>query len=237
MFCLWCDQHFHESVSWRGLFGIKEQEMLCEKCRQSLTIISGEICRLCGRMIELTLSEYIDGDVCVDCVRWEEDANWGNHQFKNRSLYIYDEPMKEFIARFKFRGDALLIEAIKVGWKLLWKELYTEELIVPIPLSKERSYERGFNQSLLLAQLLTSEVHDVLTRPYHLEKQSKKTRSERVHSMSNIFQLKEGHDVIGKKIVLIDDIYTTGTTVRNAAKTLYEQGAARVTSLTLARGI
>lgn len=237
MYCLWCDQHVYTSVSWQGIFGMKEQETLCEKCRQSLTVISGEICRVCGRMLERTPLDYVEGDVCVDCLRWEEDEEWKDLTFENRSLYIYDNSMKEFISRFKFRGDAKLIEAIKVEWQLLWKKRHSDEFIVPIPLSTERAYERGFNQSLLLAQLLTDNVHDLLTRPFHLEKQSKKTRSERVHSLRHIFQLKQGVDVTDKRIVIIDDIYTTGTTVRNAAMTLYEHGASRVTSLTLARGI
>lgn len=237
MYCLWCEQFFRESLSWSTIFGMKEQEMLCEKCRQSLTIISGEICRVCGRMLELTLLEYVEGDICVDCIRWEIEEEWRQYFFENRSLFVYNDPMKQFIAKFKFRGDVSLIESIKVNWQALWRKLYRDQLVVPIPLSNERLYERGFNQSFILAQLLTNDVSELLIRPYHLEKQSKKTRKERVHSMKNVFELKTGTRVDGKEIILIDDIYTTGTTVRNAARTLYEHGAARVTSYTLARTV
>lgn len=234
--CLWCEQLFRETVSWSTIFGMKEQEMLCEKCRHSLTIISGEICRVCGRMLELTLPEYVEGGHCVDCIRWEKRDEWDGYFFENRSLFVYNEPMKQFIAKFKFRGDVVLVESVKVKWRALWRKQFKDQLIVPIPLSEERLYERGFNQSLILAHLLTDDVKDLLTRPHHLEKQSKKSRIERVRSIKNVFDIK-AEKVTGKEIMLIDDVYTTGTTVRNAARLLYEHGATRVSSLTLARAI
>lgn len=235
MHCVWCDTYF-AAMSWTTLFGLREAELLCEKCRQSLTIISGEICRVCGRMLEMTQAEYVDGNICVDCVRWQQDQNW-KWPFQNRSLYVYDEPMRQFISRYKFRGDAKLIEAIRVDWKRLWeREKLPQTLLVPIPLSDARMYERGFNQSLLLAELFEAELSDILTRPYHYEKQSQKSRKERL-STETVFELKQGIDINGSTIIIIDDIYTTGMTVRQAARTLYEHGAHRVDSLTLARGL
>ncbi len=235
MHCVWCDSYF-VSISWTTLFGLREDDTLCEKCRQSLTIISGEICRVCGRMLEMAQAEYVDGNICVDCMRWQEDLNW-KLPFQNRSLYVYDEPMKQFISRYKFRGDAMLIEAIRADWKRLWeRQKLPQALIVPVPLSDARMYERGFNQSRVLAELLEVELSDILTRPYDYEKQSKKSRKERL-STGTVFELKKGIDIKKATAIIIDDIYTTGMTVRQAAKTLYEHGAHHVSSLTLARGL
>lgn len=237
MYCLWCGQLFQKQISWTIIFGIKEQELICEKCRQTLLTISGEICRICGRMLDLTPARYVDGDFCIDCIRWQEEDPINRDRFINRSLYVYNEGMQEFMNRFKFRGDAYLIQALKMEWKQFVQMYYRQQLIVPIPLSNERLYERGFNQSKILAQLVTNRVSDVLIRPHHLKKQSKKTRKERMRSLDNTFAIKIGSSVHGKDVILIDDIYTTGTTVRSAAKTLYKHGAAHVMSLTFARAV
>lgn len=235
MDCLWCGQFFQPSFRWNTIFGIQEQPAICEKCRNSLIIISGEICRVCGRMLEMTDPAYVNNEICVDCLRWEEISIWKDSIFLNRSLYAYNEAMKDFFTLFKFRGDVAAAEGIREEWQMFWRQQDKHDLIVPIPLSEERLYERGFNQSLILAEMLSSDVADVLLRPFHLEKQSKKTRKERLHSKQNVFTIKKGVDVQGKTILLIDDIYTTGTTVRNAAMLLYEHGAHRVQSLTVAR--
>lgn len=232
-YCLWCDTPFYQALTWNSVFGLTEPDKLCEECRQSLTIISGEICRVCGRMLEKTPKGFVDGDTCLDCIRWE--MIWPDKNFKNRSLYVYDDKMKEWMTRFKFRGDVVLSEAITSEWKKLWLKECQNDIIVPIPLSGKRLYERGFNQSLVLAQLLDGEIKDILTRQ-NSEKQSKKSRSERLQTNADFFQLKVGINLSGAKIVLIDDIYTTGTTVRNAAQTLFDHGARSVSSLTLARG-
>ncbi|WP_367379308.1 ComF family protein [Rossellomorea aquimaris] len=107
------------------------------------------------------------------------------------------------------------------------------DLVTPIPLSNERLYERGFNQSTALLEEAEVRPSCLLTR-IHSEKQSKKTRRERLQQ-EQVFQLGVG-DVKGKRVLLFDDIYTTGTTLRQAAKLLKEAGAREVSSLTLARG-
>lgn len=237
MHCLWCDRPFQPEITWRKICGVQEFETLCHYCRRSFMYISGEICRICGRMLELTPAKYVKEDLCLDCIRWEqeEEQNW-NH-FINRSLFVYNEGMQRFMNQFKFRGDAKLVEAIKTEWKQFFQTYYHNQLVVPIPLSKERLYERGFNQSVLLAQAVSEEVHDILLRPFHMEKQSKKTREERLKMSKHWFALKKGCKVQDKEIILIDDIYTTGTTVRSAAAVLYHHGASRVMSITLARAI
>lgn len=237
MHCLWCDRPFQAEMTWRKIFGIQEFEKLCHLCRRSLRVISGEICRICGRMLDLTPPEYVEGDICFDCIRWEKEDEMSRNRFFNRSLFVYNEGMQEFMNRFKFRGDAALVESIRTEWKQLFQKYYRNQLVVPIPLSKQRLYERGFNQSHFLAQAASEKVHDILIRPFHLDKQSKKTRKERIQTSKNIFFIKKGCEVKDKEIILIDDIYTTGTTVRSAAAALYHRGAKRVISLTLARAV
>jgi competence protein ComFC len=104
---------------------------------------------------------------------------------------------------------------------------------VPIPLSNERLYERGFNQAeAILVEAGFPPTH-LLTR-IHSEKQSKKTRSERIH-LPQVFQIFDEINLEGKMIVLVDDVYTTGSTLRHAAKLLKRAGAHHIQSITLAR--
>ncbi|WP_354958485.1 ComF family protein [Bacillus sp. CECT 9360] len=152
---------------------------------------------------------------------------------RNTSVFNYNEFMKELIAKFKYRGDYALAEVFApyVKTKLLNAHF---DLIVPIPLSEERLKERGFNQARALAEMAHLEIEDILMR-MHSEKQSKKSRKERI-SLAQVFHVKGNQDSItNKKIMLLDDIYTTGSTLRQAAKALVKAGAAEVSSLTLAR--
>ncbi|MFY2155821.1 ComF family protein [Cytobacillus firmus] len=107
------------------------------------------------------------------------------------------------------------------------------ECLVPIPLSPERLYERGFNQSAALIREAGFTPKDLLQR-IHSEKQSKKSRLDRIHQ-NQVFE-PLNINIKNKIILLVDDIYTTGSTLYHAARVLKNGGAASVFSLTLARG-
>ncbi|RBW67586.1 ComF family protein [Bacillus taeanensis] len=192
-YCLWCDQPFFFEVSWHEVCQLAKPKKICKTCTQSLETISGEICRICGRAFKQIGADYRQGNCCYDCARWENDLVFQHVLIKNRSLYVYDDFLKEIINRFKFRGDTEMIKGIQNEWKALYKKEYQEMNIVPIPLSDELLYERGFNQSLLLAVLLEKPVYDLLKRKVHEAKQSKKTRRERLENRMNPFELKESH--------------------------------------------
>ena len=190
---------------------------------------------MCGRPFAGLEPSHRQGRLCTDCVRWQADGEWKDVLTKNRSVYMYNEFMKEVVALWKFRGDYVIIQAFEEEFcREFYRHFDHTFLIVPIPLSAERLYERGFNQAKALAELLALPIHDILTR-HHLEKQSKKSRRERLQT-ENVFQFSGKMPLQDKHIVLIDDIYTTGTTLRHAAKVLLKAGAASVSSFTLARG-
>jgi competence protein ComFC len=231
--CLYCHEELIPQISWSAFFTKDVPRYLCENCTEQLEKIHGKVCEICSRPLEGLDSQYVMGDRCYDCVRWEKDANWQGCLRKNHSLYVYNDFLKAVLSQFKFRGDYILSKAF--AEKILQKLVPADyDFLVPIPLSSERLYERGFNQSEALIKEAGLEPTRLLHR-IHSEKQSKKSRSERIH-LTQVFQLREGVDVAGKKILLIDDIYTTGSTLRHAAKVLKEAGAEEISSLTLARG-
>ncbi|WP_349408642.1 ComF family protein [Pseudalkalibacillus sp. SCS-8] len=145
--------------------------------------------------------------------------------------------MKDYFALFKYRGDAEVIQAFEKQLKKLYRKEFKNTIAVPIPLSIERHYERGFNQSKFITDLVTKRQLDCLKRPVHETKQSKRSREDRLAN-ETIFSFKTEYadQINGQNVTLVDDIYTTGSTVEAAGRILLDHGARTVSSMTVARG-
>lgn len=226
MNCLWCDDAITLKISWDNIIALSKPERLCEKCLKTLEILSDQQCPKCGRESKIGL--------CIDCKKWSADGK-EDPLVSNVSVFSYNEQMQSMIAKWKYRGDYILAEAFKSLFVEVFKKNFPNVrenmVIIPIPLSKERLKERGFNQAKALADLLPIESIEGMTR-IHNEKQSKKSRYERI-STENPFKV---HININKPAILVDDIYTTGTTLRHAATVLKACGCPKVYAYTLIRG-
>ncbi|MFS0787768.1 phosphoribosyltransferase family protein [Shouchella sp. 1P09AA] len=148
--------------------------------------------------------------------------------------------MKTLLSTYKFRGDVAIGHIFTESLLKMIGEHYQEFVVTTVPLSPLRMRERGFNQADEF--LKRGQIHHCLTRVSadDNKKQSKKTRYERINLFHhNPFSLitEEKSYIKGKKYLILDDIYTTGVTVRMAAKALLESGAESVSSLTVARAI
>ena len=227
--CLICHEHIDTPVSWTTIFSKEKEQVVCQNCEQKFARITGEICRICCRPLS---AHFRNEDLCLDCARWEIDPEWSGMLKRNISLFGYNDFLKEVIARYKFRGDYVLAKVFREEIHRKLAQLRFDQLI-PIPLSAERLYERGFNQAEALIKEAGYQAMPLLTRK-HAEKQSKKSRHERIH-LPQVFQIAGDLDLRGKTVVLVDDIYTTGSTLRHAAKLLKQAGAASIQSLTIAR--
>ncbi|RDU37593.1 ComF family protein [Neobacillus piezotolerans] len=231
--CLLCGNESDEEESWTNLFAKASEYITCEPCRKRLKRVDGSQCGICGRPFLGYDEKFRVGELCGDCHRWEQDVEWAGVLTRNRSLYVYNDFLKEVIARFKYRGDYILA---KVFSELAAEEIrkLKPDILVPIPLSPERMYERGFNQAEAIVRESGLRYEMLIARD-HGEKQSKKSREARIH-LPQVFRLVENPVCTGKNILLIDDIYTTGSTLRHAAKLLKGEGACQIMSLTIARG-
>ncbi|WP_017184924.1 ComF family protein [Alkalibacillus haloalkaliphilus] len=222
MICYLCLKPIKEDTTWSNFLN-PQHRTICDHCDDKLEQITQPFCQKC---MKPTADQK-----CSDCIRWEQ--HFGQDPLeRNVSIYTYNEYMKDLIARFKYRGDYELINAWKKNVRETFKEHFKNQdlSIVPIPLGDDRYSIRQFNQAEAIAILLTEPIHHILTRQDG-QKQSKKSRRERVFS-NNPFQITQPSP---KSILLIDDIYTTGTTIRQAASLLKERGAEHVQSLTLIR--
>ncbi len=113
------------------------------------------------------------------------------------------------------------------------------DLVVPVPLHPTRQRERGFNQAVLLAKLLSAQVsircNPVLKRIRYTTTQTALDRGERIENLHNAFRLRKNADVRGLRVLLIDDVLTTGSTLSECARVLKRAGAISVHAATAAR--
>lgn len=162
----------------------------------------------------------------------------------NRSPVAYTEPVKVWMRFFKYRGKESL--AVPMGqWMAdTARAHYAKEnlsLITYVPLHRERLLQRGFNQAEKLAgevgRRLGLPVRSLLERCRATANQSKRTRKERLLALKGSIILAEGaiKQVNNRVILIVDDVYTTGTTIRECAKPLRQAGVKKVCSLTFAR--
>lgn len=163
--------------------------------------------------------------MCADCKDWEKGIF-----HSNQSLYHYNEAMQALIARFKYRGDYALADIFAQDIRQAAKRMECD-LVCAVPLSASRLAERRFNQSEALIER-AGLIHTVLLARHESEKQSKKSRAERIHAKQTFYL---AGDASGKSVLMIDDIYTTGATMRLIAGALEKAGAVSVKSITIAR--
>lgn len=160
-----------------------------------------------------------------------------------RAAYLSDGVVRDSIHAFKYNQQfyhlRFLSDWLEEGFDLFYKsELW--DMLVPVPLYIARQRKRGYNQALELAKMLSRRcripVQSVLTRKKDTATQTHLRRSERLKNMKGAFEIKSGKDVRGMKILLIDDVLTSGATADSCARVLTRAGAKEVCLLTVARG-
>lgn len=154
----------------------------------------------------------------------------------------YVWPWASCVLQFKFGGQPALATALgtllrSAPW--VEKQLDLCDLVVPVPLSDQRLRWRGFNQAQLLAQVLTPQkTHpDLLLRIRNTTTQSNLPRAERLRNMAGVFAMQplRAHAVQGQRVLLVDDVMTSGASLHAAAHALLQAGAAQVGALVVAR--
>lgn len=154
----------------------------------------------------------------------------------------YTWPWRSLVARFKFREQAGWDQPL--AWLMrsaAWAEdtLHEADQVLPIPLSRERLAERGYNQSWLLARRLAPDKADatLLLRIRHTPPQRTLPRAERLGNLQGAFAVEplRAQQLRGQRLVLIDDVMTSGASLHAAAQVLLQAGAAQVSAIVLAR--
>ncbi|OJV62397.1 MAG: hypothetical protein BGO41_06260 [Clostridiales bacterium 38-18] len=218
------------------------QEIYCNDCFQQLLIIEGNVCSKCGKPIDQTYEQLLDYRFkCKEC---QESFHYFR---KHKSFALYEGSIKASLMKLKYKGEAY--QAVQMGRnlvKLLQDENFeaSYDYIVPVPIHPIRKWQRGYNQSELIVNELKEAVGlkaptILLRRIRHTKKLKAIGKEERKHILRDVFVLDRKYQnlVKGKKILLIDDIYTTGSTLNACAKVLYESGCEIIDCITVARAV
>ena len=151
-----------------------------------------------------------------------------------------DAVLKKALWMLKYQGVKQLAKPLaELIRERIWKKLETENwLLVPVPLSKNKLRHRGYNQAEMIAGELSGNVRaDILFKKFHTKSQVEvKNKEERLANIIGSFEIKNPEKIKGKKIILIDDVLTTGATMSEAKKVLKSAGAKKVVGVVVARG-
>lgn len=213
----------------------REEKDVCETCWDSLASLPAPFCPYCKSFFE-------NGDTkcsfCNSLGRFADD----HKILMVRSLGRFDDYYRSLIHRFKYE------KRIPVGKRLAQRlgesvngdsNFLNSDLLIPVPLHKSRYRERGFNQSEILAEGISkvtgvSVLRNVLKRKKKTRDQTELSPQQREENVRGAFTVTQPEMIKGKRIILIDDVITTGATLNECARMLKQVGAEKTLAMTIA---
>lgn len=219
-FCLFCG----------GVVAEEGKAAICPDCEGKVEWLESPFCSCCGLMFPVREGE---DRVCGPC-RTDPPSF-----ARARAAAVYEGPVAAAVKGFKF-GRQMAYLPVMQRWLQAprCRELAADaDLLVPVPLHPRRLQHRGFNQALLLALAFPGAAlgRETLARVRHTLPQVGLNPKERRENVHRAFAVSRPGEVKGKNVLLVDDLYTTGATVRECARVLKRAGARRVEVLTVAR--
>lgn len=228
--CSYCQKKLLRNLTFCEILGLsKKLPQICTDCFSLFHFLEKQgSCHTCQKKVKPMIV------YCEDCLEWKKQ--YPEYDFCHQAYFAYDSSFKEWLKRYKFLGDIRLAGTFANQWQQL-HQTFTGYLFCPIPLSKERLNERGFNQVSEMLRVAKVPYQCLLTRTKHLMPQARKSKQERLDS-SQPFELNVASSVLEKKqILLIDDVYTTGRTFFHAAACLLPYQPEKIRTFSLARSM
>ncbi|MBO0430691.1 ComF family protein [Enterococcus sp. DIV0660C] len=235
MKCCYCQKPIIKNLTIKELVQRKKSVELCWECAKLFTPLSSENkCDGCQKSLLKSerKSTHSQKRLCTDCLYWQE--RYPTYDFCHRSFFKYDEAMQTWFQQYKFTGDIRLAGTFAKQWQSLPKR-FPDYLFCPIPLSNERLAQRGFNQVSQMLKVSGVTFQILLKRVKHHSAQAQHTRVKRLAMPQPFALCVEPEQIKQCKILLIDDVYTTGQTLFHAATCLAEYQPIEVRTFSLAR--
>lgn len=211
---------------------IGRKETICNKCINKIHYIEEPKCKKCGKQLNEEETEY-----CADCRVTKHIYNAGI------AAFLYDDIISKSIYRFKYHNRRTYAQYYgQAIFKKYEKQIrrWDADVIIPVPVHEKKLIKRGYNQAELIARELGKCLGmDVdgcyLQRIVDTKPQKEMARNERKKNLENAFKICD-NVVKYNKIILVDDIYTTGSTIDECAQVLIEGGATTVNFISLSIG-
>lgn len=209
----------------------------CTACWHTIRPLQQPVCVRCDQpFVSPAATTYSPNHQCQPC---QEHPPYFQRAW---TLFPYLPPLRDAICSFKYRGKLTLARPLAQLMINALPQGLDADVFIPVPLHPARLRAREFNQSLLLADQLgrhlsrpvsaTNLVRTAVTDP-----QTALSRQARLRNLRNAFTIRRPQDLAEKRILLVDDVFTTGTTLNECAKTLRKAGSGPVFALTLARTV
>jgi len=213
---------------------VRATEYLCDQCEAKVVRIVAPFCQKCSEPFEGAITNEF---TCANCAHRTIHFDAAVAAYRSRGI------VRQIIHDFKYGREIYLRQPVARWLRAALDDARLRgcrfDLIIPVPLHPTRQRERGFNQASLLAELLSAQVSIpsklLLERTRYTTTQTALDRVERMENLHNAFRLRKNMDVRGLRVLLIDDVLTTGSTLSECARILKRAGAISVHAATAAR--
>jgi len=224
----------------RGRILGRDAEYFCEHCREHIQLVGHPLCNVCGRPFPDASGDDHECGVCLERPpQFIAARAWACYPRED------DHPLREVVQKFKYARKVSLGRPLGRLMARGCQEFLREidaDVIVPVPLYPKRLRWRGFNQSVLLAREV-SRAYGIPMDPFLLQRrretaaQTRLAEEERRRNVRGAFKLDPDRPIRGKRVLIVDDVYTSGATVNECSRTLKQGGAKEIYVLTLARAV
>ncbi|MDO4670943.1 MAG: ComF family protein [Aerococcus sp.] len=223
MECLLCGEPFQRLVSLSTVFRLTDEITLpiCPSCIANLTPIQGDTCPNCGREQQGTKR-------CMDCIYWQKQGL----ELQNKAFYHYDSGFRAWLLLLKGQREQRLARLFAYKLKNYAKQ-WPDYTWVPIPSSMDNYRQRGFHQTSCILYWSQLPYLELFLPPKTTAKQALQNRKERLENTRQFELIPDAK--LPKKVLLFDDVYTTGSTLHQVLQVLEDHGIETVRSMTLAR--
>lgn len=211
-----------------------DERIICTSCWKSIKPTRAPFCISCGRFFEGEGTPHF----CASCLQEKPPFSW------HRSSGRYTGKLKDIILLCKFHNLPILAEGLaKLAVGALEREdalWWGLEAVVPVPLHPKRERQRGYNHAQIVAKKLAEHrgvclLDKQLVKVKNVPPQMSLSMEDRLQSVKGAFAVLKQEEIRDKVILLLDDVYTTGATVRECSRALLRAGAREVRALTLAQ--
>ena len=208
-----------------------------------LNLIYPNVCGICNRLCNKDLCRKCElklENISKTKIDYYADKNFRKHLY----IFNYEGIIKEKLIALKFNENTYVYKAFinfLIKNEKICRFFKSYDIIIPVPIHKKRKLERGYNQSALFAKDISNYfdnltyLDDVLIKKINNKPQSTKNKIDRENNIIGVYALRNNNKISEKRILLLDDIYTTGSTVNECCKVLKETNIKFVDVITIAK--